>query len=320
MARVSDKAAALPDLLATIDRAADESAEASHKLARFLSTLDAEPDALQRIEERLFALRAATRKYQTPLEQLPDMLRDFKTRLARLTDGGHDLAARMAALAKARGDYMKRADELNAKRTKAAKQLAAAIMQQLPPLKLERAVFTIDVADLPEAQWSAEGRDKVTFLAATNIGAAAGSLQKIASGGELARFMLALKTVLAAADPVPVLVFDEVDTGIGGAVASAVGEKLADLSRQVQILVVTHSPQVAARGHHHLRVAKHVAGQKTVTEVSVLDAAARREEIARMLAGAHVTDAARQAADSLLQGPGNEPVADEVKKPRRSKA
>ena len=170
----------------------------------------------------------------------------------------------------------------------------------MPPLKLDRAQFIIDVAALPEEQWSADGIDRVVFQAATNPGSPAGALQKIASGGELARFMLALKVVLAASDPVPTLVFDEVDSGIGGATASAVGERLARLAEQVQILVVTHSPQVAARGNHHLRVAKQVKGKHTVTDVETLDTAARREEIARMLAGTHVTDAARDAAASLL--------------------
>lgn len=300
VARVSDKASGLPDILATIDRAANESAEASHQLSRFLSAMDAEPDALQRIEERLFALRAAARKHNVPVETLPDMLRDLSARLELITNEGGQIAKLAEQAAKARHAYVKIAEDLSAKRKLAAEKLEKAIGKELPPLKLERARFTIEVARLPDEQWGETGGDRVTFLAATNPGTAPGALQKIASGGELARFMLALKTVLAAADPVPVLVFDEVDTGIGGAVASAVGERLAHLAESVQILVVTHSPQVAARGSHHLRVAKRVASKQTVTEVEILDKPARREEIARMLAGAQVTDAARQAADSLL--------------------
>jgi DNA repair protein RecN (Recombination protein N) len=300
VARISDKAGALPEILATIDRATNEAAEASDQLARFLSTLDAKPDALQRIEERLFALRAAARKHNTPVENLPDVLRDLSARHALLTNEGGQIAKLAEQAAKTRHAYIKLAEELNAKRIQAARKLEKAIARELPALKLERAAFMIDVTALAEEQWTADGADRVAFLATTNIGAAPGPLQKIASGGELARFMLALKTVLAAADPVPVLVFDEVDTGIGGAVASAVGERLAHLAKQVQILVVTHSPQVAARGTHHLRVAKRVAGKQTITEVEVLNKPARREEIARMLAGAQVTDAARQAADSLL--------------------
>ena len=301
VAKVADKASELPDILAAIDRAANEAAEASHQLSRFLSSLDASPDALQRIEERLFALRAAARKHGTQPELLPEILKDLSSRLALLNDESGQTAKLAEQAAKARHAYTKLTDDLSSKRKQAAGKLEKLIAKELPPLKLERAVFTIDITALPEDQWNAEGADRVTFLAATNVGAAPAALQKIASGGELARFMLALKTVLAAADPVPVLVFDEVDTGIGGAVASAVGERLAHLSQQVQILVVTHSPQVAARGNHHLRVAKRVANKQTVTEVEVLDKPSRREEIARMLAGTQITDAARQAADSLLE-------------------
>ena len=302
IARVSEKAQALPDILASIDRASNEAAEASQQLSRFLSTLNAEPDALQRIEERLFALRAAARKHQTHPEQLPEVLKNLSTRLALLSDESGLIANLADETAKARHAYIKLTDELSSKRKNAAEKLEKAIAKELPPLKLEKARFIIDITLIPEEQWSLEGADRVTFLATTNIGTSPGPLQKIASGGELARFMLALKTVLAAADPVPVLVFDEVDTGIGGAVASAVGERLAHLAKDVQILVVTHSPQVAARGTHHLRVSKQVSGNHTLTDVETLSHAARREEIARMLAGAKVTEAARQAADSLLEG------------------
>ena len=256
VAKVSDKAAGLPEILASIDRAAEESGEASHLLAKFLATLDAEPDALQRIEERLFALRAAARKHNTQVEQLPEILRDLQNRLALLTGEGDRIAKLAEAAAKSRHAYVKLAGELSEKRKSAAAKFEKSIARELPPLKLERAKFTIDITPLPEENWSGEGIDRIAFLASTNTGTAPGPLQKIASGGELARFMLALKTVLAAADPVPVLVFDEVDTGIGGAVASAVGERLAQLAEDVQILVVTHSPQVAARGAHHLRVSK----------------------------------------------------------------
>ena len=300
LARVSDKADALPDILAAIDRAAHESAEASQQLARFTASLDAQPDALQKIEERLFALRATARKHTVQPDALPDLLRGLQEKLALLTDAGGNIAKLAEQAAKTRQAYIDLANDLSAKRKTAAAKLEKAIAKELPPLKLERAKFMIETSQLPEQQWGTEGWDRVAFLAATNVGAAPGSLQKIASGGELARFMLALKTVLAAADPVPVLVFDEVDTGIGGAVASAVGERLAHLAEDVQILVVTHSPQVAARGNHHLRVKKRVSGKQTVTEVDILNKTERREEIARMLAGSQVTDAARNAADSLL--------------------
>jgi DNA repair protein RecN (Recombination protein N) len=300
IARVSDKAAALPDLLAAIDRALNESSEASQQLAHFMSTLDAKPDALQTIEERLFALRAVARKHNTQVEALPDIMRNLSARLSLLSNESGQISKLAEAAAKTRHAYVKLAEDLSAKRKTAAQKLEKEIAKELPPLKLERAKFTIDISRLPEEQWGDEGADRVTFLAATNIGTTPGPLHKVASGGELARFMLALKTVLAAADPVPVLVFDEVDTGIGGAVASAVGERLAHLAKGVQILVVTHSPQVAARGAHHLRVTKRVSGKHTITEVEALTKPARREEIARMLAGSKITDAARQAADSLM--------------------
>jgi DNA repair protein RecN (Recombination protein N) len=300
VARVSDKAAALPGLLASIDSAANEAAEASRQLAQFAATLDAKPDALERIEERLFALRAAARKHNAQADQLPDVLRGLASRLGLLLDESGQVSKLAEEAEKARHAYVKLAEELSRKRVTAASRLEKEVNEELPPLKLERAKFAIDVSRLPEEQWGENGADRVTFLVSTNIGSPPGPLQKIASGGELARFMLALKTVLAAADPVPVLVFDEVDTGIGGAIASAVGERLARLAKDVQILVVTHSPQVAARGANHLRVSKRTLREKTVTEVAALDKSARREEIARMLAGAKITDAARQAADCLL--------------------
>jgi DNA repair protein RecN (Recombination protein N) len=301
VARIADKAAGLQELLAIIDRAGAEVAEAAHQLERFLADIDAEPDALQRIEERLFALRACARKHSVQPDALPDLQRDLTARLALLGDQGDQLAALAKESAEAQRAYGKLAAELSAKRKLAAAQLEKAIAKELPPLKLERAQIKIDTTALPEEQGTAEGIDRVVFLASTNPGAAPGPMQKIASGGELARFMLALKVVLAAADPVPVLVFDEVDSGIGGAVASAVGERLARLAENVQILVVTHSPQVAARGSNHLRVSKQTKTKQTTTDVQTLDVKARREEIARMLAGTQVTDAARKAAVSLME-------------------
>jgi DNA repair protein RecN (Recombination protein N) len=301
VARIADKAAGLQELLASIDRAANETSEATQQLERFLAGIDAEPDALQNIEERLFALRACARKHGMQPDALPDLQRNLAARLSLLSDQGDQLAALAKETTAARHAYRKFAEELSAKRKQAAIQLEKAIAKELPPLKLERAQFKIDIAPLPEEQANAEGIDRVSFLASTNPGTMPGPMQKIASGGELARFMLALKVVLSAADPVPVLVFDEVDSGIGGAVASAVGERLARLAEHVQILVVTHSPQVAARGAHHLRVTKQARAKQTATDVETLDLKSRREEIARMLAGSQVTDAARKAAVSLME-------------------
>ncbi|HUY69019.1 MAG TPA: DNA repair protein RecN [Alphaproteobacteria bacterium] len=311
VARVADKATGLQQLLAAIDRAHNEAAEAAQLLARFLADIDAEPNALQKIEERLFALRACARKYGVAAEALIDLRRDLGAKLALLSDQGDHVATLAKQATAAKHAYQKLAGELSAKRQKAAEQLAKAVRKELPSLKLERAQFAIEVAAFPEDQWSAEGMDRVAFVAATNPGTTPGSLQKIASGGELARFMLALKVVLAAADPVPTLVFDEVDAGIGGATASAVGERLARLAESVQILVVTHSPQVAARGTHHLRVSKQIKAKQAITAVETLDAEARQEEIARMLAGSQVTDAARQAALSLIED------AEPAKKPAK---
>ncbi len=314
VARITDKAAGLHDLLAAIDRASNEAAEASQQIARFLADIDAEPDALQKIEERLFALRACARKHGVQVEALADLRKDMAAKLALLSDKGDQIAALAKAAAEAKDAYTKLAEELSTKRAQAAEQLAKAVMKELPPLKFERAQFKVEVAQLPEEQWSASGMDRVAFLAATNPGTAAGPLQKIASGGELARFMLALKVVLAASDPVPTLVFDEVDAGIGGATASAVGERLARLAGDVQILVVTHSPQVAARGSHHLRVLKETKAKQAATRVETLDQAARQEEIARMLAGSQVTDAARKAAASLIED--SAPAAKPAKRAR----
>jgi DNA repair protein RecN (Recombination protein N) len=301
VARIADKAKGLEELLATIDRAAHETSEATRLAERALADLDAQPDALQRIEERLFALRAVARKHNVGVEGLPDVRRDMATKLALLTDKGDRLKTLAKQVEAARHAYKQHAEQLSAKRTKTAAQLEQAITSELPPLKFERAQFIVEVAPLPEDQWMADGIDRVSFLATINPGTAPGSLAKIASGGELARFMLALKVVLVESNPVPTLVFDEVDAGIGGATASAVGERLARLGEHLQLLVVTHSPQVAARGAHHLQVSKRTLAKQAITEVKLLDNAERREEIARMLAGTHVTDAAREAADSLME-------------------
>lgn len=313
--RIADKTAGLQELLGTIDRAASETAEACAQLEKFLHDIDAETDALEKIEERLFTLRAVARKHGIPVEGLADLRKDLARRLALLTDQGDQLTTLVKAAADARQLYVKLAEELGTRRRQAAEALAKAVRHELPPLKLERAEFVIEVTPLPEEQWSAMGMDRVAFLAATNPGTPPGPLQKIASGGELARFMLALKVVLATSDPVPTLVFDEVDAGIGGATASAVGERLARLAEHVQILVVTHSPQVAARGAHHLRVLKQIKAKQAMTEVERLDTNARLEEIARMLAGTQVTDAARKAAASLIENAA-EPTKKAAKRAR----
>ncbi|MER2519850.1 MAG: DNA repair protein RecN [Bdellovibrionales bacterium] len=305
VARAVDKAPHLAELLAQIDRAADEAAEAAQRVARELSSVDQDPEALVLLEERLFALRAAARKHSVPVEALPEARLRLEGRLAMLTDGGYSLKALAAQVAATKAAWRELAEALGAARRSAALKLEKALAKEMSPLKLERAKFVVDIVALTEEQAVAQGLERVTFLIAANPGAAPGPLHKVASGGELSRFMLALKVALATQTAqktgvAPSLVFDEVDSGIGGATASAVGERLAQLAQKTQILVVTHSPQVAARGQTHMRVSKRVTDGQAMTQVEALNDGARREEIARMLAGSRVTDAARQAAESLL--------------------
>jgi DNA repair protein RecN (Recombination protein N) len=303
--------------LAALARAASEAAEARAQLERAGAGIELDPAALEAAEERLFALRAAARKHGVEVDRLPEVLEKLRADLAAIEDGG-EAARKLARLAEERrAAFAASAAELSAKRRKGAEALGRAVTAEMAPLKLGKAGFRARVEEAIEADWGPAGCDKVLFEAETNPGQPPGPLNKIASGGELARFMLALKAVLAGADPVPVLVFDEVDAGVGGAVAAAVGERLAGLAREAQVLVVTHSPQVAARGDAHIRVAKRAAKGSTVTSAEPLDEAERIEEIARMLAGARVTDEARAAAKSLLDGGrGGTGAA----RPRRAKA
>jgi DNA repair protein RecN (Recombination protein N) len=286
--------------MAALERAEDALAETETLLERLALDAEADPRALEQAEERLFLLRAAARKYGVPVAALPAHQAALRAQLAALDTGAADIVALQRETAAARAAYIDAAAALTAAREAAAGALTTALSAELPPLKLERARFHIDIARLPESGWGPRGADRVTFLIATNPGDAPGALDRIASGGELSRLMLALKVVLTGAGAVETLIFDEVDSGIGGATAAAVGERLARVAQGVQVLVVTHSPQVAARGTAQLRVAKQVADDRAVTTVETLDAAARREEIARMLAGESITDAARDAAASLL--------------------
>ena len=286
--------------MAAIERAEVALSEAEDLLERLAAGEEDDPRALEATEERLFALRAAARKHGVAVAGLPGFLGDLRARLRALDSGVADIAALKAESARLRAAYVAAAAALSELRDDAAGKLEAAIALELPPLKLDRARFVVERTLLAEPQWGARGADAVRFLIATNPGEAPGALDKIASGGELSRLMLAMKVVLAGGGPVGTLIFDEVDSGIGGATAAAVGERLARVAQDVQVLVVTHSPQVAARGAAQLRVAKRVADERAVTEVEPLDGAERREEIARMLAGEFITDAARQAAESLL--------------------
>ena len=280
--------------------AQDALSEAEGLLTRLMSETGPDPRRLEQVEERLFALRAAARKHSVPVTELASLLANLRARLEALDAGAGEVATLEAAEAKARQAYLAAGAKLSAVRRKSASALEKALAEELPPLKLDRARLVIDITAREEAAWGADGQDRVAFLVATNPGQTPGALAKIASGGELSRLMLALKVVLARGSPVPTLIFDEVDSGIGGATAAAVGERLARVADRVQVLVVTHSPQVAARGTRHFRVAKQVKGQRAETQVEILDQAERYEELARMLAGEKVTEAARAAARSLL--------------------
>jgi len=303
--RVADKAEGRLDaVLGALDRAAVEAAEAAVLLDKASADMDLDPRSLEKVEERLFALRALARKHGVEVDRLPAVLDDLRGRLGAIDDGGDRLRRLEEAAVAARRAYVAAAGMLSEKRVAAAARLDAAMAGELGPLKFGNARFRTRVDALEEGAWGEHGRDAVAFEVATNPGMPPGPLNKISSGGEMSRFMLALKVVLAHADPVPTIIFDEVDANVGGAVADAVGERLVRLAERFQVLVVTHSPQVAARGAHHWRVSKRADGAATLTGVDILSAGERKEEIARMLAGARVTDEARAAADSLLAGGG----------------
>ena len=299
--RVSEQAdGRLDPAIAALDRAEIETAEAIAALERASASLDLDPGRLESVEERLFALRAAARRHDITVEDLPDLHQRLGRRLEQFEEDGSRLARLATATETARTTYLTRAQALSKARTKAARALDKAVAGELPPLKLEKARFRTLVVAQDAPNWGTDGIDDVSFTVATNPGSPPGPLARIASGGELARFMLALKVVLSRGAPTGTIVFDEVDAGIGGAVAAAVGERLARLATGLQVLVVTHSPQVAARGTHHFRVAKHSQATTTITGIESLSAEARREEIARMLAGETITDSARAAAEALL--------------------
>jgi DNA repair protein RecN (Recombination protein N) len=292
---------AVPAITA-LGQAQDALAEAEGLLERLAAGIAPDPRRLEHVEERLFALRAAARKHAVPVVELPTLLQDLITRLAALDAGAERAAALEAAAAQTKARYLELAQSLSATRRATAGKLEEAVGRELKPLKLDRARLHISIERRDERGWASDGLDRIAFLVTTNPGQKPGQLDKIASGGELSRLMLALKVVLARGSPVPTLVFDEVDSGIGGATAAAVGERLQRVAERLQVLVVTHSPQVAARGAQHLRVSKGIRAERAETRVETLAPAARREELARMLAGEKVTEAARAAADSLLSG------------------
>ena len=286
-----------------LDRVLTEAGEAEAAIDAAATAFDFEPDRLEKTEERLFDLRGLARKLGAPVETLPALRVAFAERLRAVETSEASLKAAEAELATARGGYLTAAARLTALRQAAGVRLAEAVMSELAPLKLDKARFRVAVEPLGEDRAGPAGLDRVAFEIATNPGAPFGDLGAIASGGELARFALALKASLAgrASGPQPLMIFDEVDQGVGGAVADAVGLRLKRLAGNAQVLVVTHSPQVAARAEAHWRIAKAGDGERVRTVVEVLAASDREEEIARMLAGAQITDAARAAARALME-------------------
>jgi DNA repair protein RecN (Recombination protein N) len=286
----------------SLDAALHALEEARAHLDHALRVADHDPQELERIEERLFALRAAGRKYQSPVDELSARAARYAADLALIDAGAERLAALEGAAREAETRYAAAAAALSAARRKAATRLDKAVNAELKPLKLERARFTTEIESDAGAS-GPNGIDRVEFWVQTNPGTRPGPLMKVASGGELARFLLALKVVLADRGSAPTLVFDEIDTGVGGAVADAIGVRLARLAGRVQVVTVTHAPQVAARAGRHFVITKDALdkGKKVATRVSELSAARRREEIARMLAGAEITEEARAAAEKLIR-------------------
>jgi len=299
--RVTDAADLVGAPVKALETALVSLEEARDGLERALIAADFDPKELERIEERLFALRAAARKYSTTVDELPATAARFAADAEAIDKGAERLAALEQAEKEAETLYHAAADRLSIVRKKAAAALDKAVNAELPPLKLERAEFQTSL-DSNRDFAGAEGQDRVEFWVRTNPGSRPGPLMKVASGGELARFLLALKVVLADRGSAPTLVFDEIDTAVGGAVSDAIGARLARLGKTVQVLSVTHAPQVAARASNHFLVSKETAGRRVVTRMRALEAKHKREEIARMLAGAEVTEEARAAAERLIAG------------------
>lgn len=283
--------------LEALERVAVALDEAQQGVASCLDQLLFNPSDLEVIEERLFAMRGLARKHGVVPDDLGLFADDLRSRLSLLDGSVKDLAALQGDVMTSQAAYDAGAERLTQARRKAALALDKAMAAELAPLKMERAVFATQIA---QAEPGPDGADAVAFTVATNPGAPAGPINKIASGGELSRFLLALKVCLTATDAGLTMIFDEIDRGVGGATADAVGRRLAELARDGQILVVTHSPQVAAFGRHHWRVEKHQSKTETLSTVTPLDAQARVDEIARMLSGDTITEAARAAARSLM--------------------
>ena len=299
--RIADEHDALGEALAAIDRAINDAALTQDQIDAAADALAFDPAQLEADETRLFELRAVARKHRVQPDDLAALAEELAAKLERIEGGAGSIAKLTAAAKAAAAGYDDAAMTLTTARTAAAERLDAAVKRELAPLKLDAARFRTVVAPLGSESWSGAGKDRVEFEISTNPGAPFAPLTKIASGGELSRFILALKVALAERGGAATMIFDEIDRGVGGAVASAIGERLARLAETTQLLVVTHSPQVAARGAHHLLIAKSHDGTVTRTDVRTLSEGERREEIARMLSGAEITDEARAQAVRLLE-------------------
>lgn len=307
--RIDDRSGEIVEpALRALERVLIEMDEAKRVLIESINKTSFQPSELEVAEERLFALRAASRKYKVPVAALAGLAVKLEAELAKMKSGEEELRTLSEKAEAAELAYSKAAAVLSKKRRKAAEALDAALMAELPPLKLERAEFLTMIDSVPPSEGNEDGTDRVTFWVRTNPGTEPGPIMKVASGGELSRFILALKVALAARGSAPILIFDEIDTGVGGAVAAAIGERLSRLAENVQVLTITHAPQVAAHASRHMQIAKmpveNGAGEAMVTRVSNLENDARLEEIARMLAGTTITDEARAAARQLIGGNG----------------
>ena len=288
----------LGEALASLDRAMIEAGEAEERIARAADALAYDPERLETVEARLFDIRGLARKHRVEADALAGLGETMRAQLAAIEAGGERIAELVSELDAARSRFFEAAEKLSAERRAAAAKLDAAVASELAPLKLDSARFR---TGLSAAEPGPGGSDRVEFEVSTNPGAPFGPLTRIASGGEMSRFILALKVALAEAGSAATMIFDEIDRGVGGAVASAIGERLARLAERSQVLVVTHSPQVAARAAHHYRIEKAHGESGTTTNVRKLSEAERREEIARMLSGANITDEARAQAAKLLE-------------------
>ena len=291
----------LADALTALDRSVIEASEAEDKLNAATLALTFDPLRLDDIELRLFELRAIARKHGVAPDALLALQQDLTAKLGAIDAGTEGLAKLEAEVKATAAAFVAAAESLSVVRSKAAMRLDGVVAAELKPLKLDAAQFKTELERLPEDRWSADGIDRAEFLISTNPGAPLAPLTKIASGGELSRFILALKVALAEEGGAQTIIFDEIDRGVGGAVASAIGDRLARLAEQTQLLAVTHSPQVAAKGEAHYFIAKSRDGAVTRTDVKLLDEDGRRQEIARMLSGAEVTDEARAQAGRLLE-------------------